>query len=274
MTVTQADLNAARDDILSKVNDRFAGLSKLVNPAPGPGPTPVPAGQKIRFAAHRYYQSGTIVPADFYDLQDSQYLDLSKFTAGETYRYATTAFRAGSTVDQLMDPATMTEEDLSHTGTSRTVATRFKRYNGDVLLNLANPRTVDKIVKYQKQLSVIRGFTGVYVDEIDKQSYGYSASYPNEFPNEAAWQAVHVNLVHNLADGLSQVGKKIWINLGGAASAQDSWIQPLHGVLFSANNEFFVAREGAGGRGRMGHVRPVPVRHGAARRPSKGWMYS
>lgn len=246
MSITQADLNAARDDILSKVNDRFAGLSKLINPAPDPGPVPVPSRQKIRFATHRYYQSGPIAPADFYDLQDSQYLDLSKFSAGETYRYATTAYRAGSPVDQLMDPAAMTEDDLAHTSPIRTVATRFKRANGDVLLNLANPRTLDKIMSYQKQLVVNRGFTGVYVDEIDKQSYGYSGRYPNEFPNEAAWQAAHVNLVSGLEARLVLAGKKLWINLGGATSAQDPWIQPLHGMLFSANNEFFVAREGVG----------------------------
>jgi hypothetical protein len=248
VSVTQADLNAARDDILSKVNDRFAGLSKLINPAPDPdpGPTPTPAGQKIRFAAHRYYQSGPIVPADFYDLQDSQYLDLSKFAGGETYRYATTAYRAGSPVDQLMDPAAMTEDDLAHTSVSRTVNNRFKRANGDVLLNLTNSNTISKIVNYQQQLMLNRGFTGVYVDEVDKQSYGYSGRYPNEFPNEAAWQTAHVNLVNKLEASLWQVGKKLWINLGGATSAQDPWIQPLRGKLFSANNEFFVAREGVG----------------------------
>lgn len=245
MSVTQADLNAARDDILSKVNDRFAGLSKLINPAPDPIPTP--SGQRIRFATHRYYQSGPIVPADFYDLQDSQYLDLSKF-AGETYRYATTALRAGSSVDQLLDPATVTEDDLAHTSAIRTVATRFKRANGDVLLNLANPRTLDKIMSYQKQLVVTRGFTGVYVDEIDKQSYGYSGRYPNEFPNESAWQAAHVNLVSGLEARLVLAGKKIWINLGGATSAQDPWIKPWirNGLEFSSNNEFFIAREGVG----------------------------
>lgn len=246
MSITQADLNAARDDILSKVNDRFAGLSKLINPAPDPIPTP--SGQKIRFATHRYYQSGPIVPADFYDLQDSQYLDLSKFYTGETYRYATTAFRAGSPVDQLMDPTSMTEDDLAHTSASRTVATRFKRANGDVLLNLANPRTLDKIMNYQKQLVVSRGFTGVYVDEIDKQSYGYSGRYPNEFPTESAWQTAHVNLVSGLEARLGLAGKKLWINLGGATSAQDPWIQPWlrTSVEFSVNNEFFVAREGIG----------------------------
>ena len=62
MTITQADLDAARDDILAKTNERFSALAKLVPPAPVPAP-------KIRFAAHRYQTDGPVPTADFYDVQ-------------------------------------------------------------------------------------------------------------------------------------------------------------------------------------------------------------
>lgn len=246
MPLTQADLNAAQADILAKVNDRFAALGKLVSPDPVPVPPPPPGPPvtyDIRFAVHRYWLGGPIEQADVYDLQAGQYLDLSKFpTSSAKYRYVSTARVLNDTAgDTQFAVPSMLAGLVMVDSSGRPIS----RDNGnDQLLNLASPMLRSLIV--QNLPVMLKGFDGLYIDEVDKTwLYGYPGTAPAGL-TEASWQYQMVDFVTAVTGAVRALGKRVWVNLGGNQLTEWAFVSNVIKAVDAVNIEYFVGREKLG----------------------------
>lgn len=240
MTVSKADLDAARQDILDKTNARFDALAKLVTPDPPPPPTPAPV---VRWATHRYFGNGP-KPADasFFDLQQYQGFQRSEYPAGaQLFAYLTTCSRKSDAVGWTTPLTTgeIMDSMLAHYPSGSLVT----RKNGDdTLLNLVNP---DVLARFETSAVADAGpFDGIYLDEVDLKMWGYSGVYPREFPSEAAWAGAHRALVLRLSAALHNRGKKLWVNLGADYDLSNPVQLEIVKAVDGVNIEFFVGREG------------------------------
>lgn len=240
MTVTQADLDAAKADILAKVNDRFTALGKLVIPDPPPVAQPT-----IKFASHRYWLSGPKQPADFYDFQDGPSWVRSDFPASaQTFRYATTARSVSDSggYRQLV-PTTVSSAYLAKQPSGAVVS---RVANGDQLLDISSSLLLNAVQSWL--LSITSKFDGLYLDEVDDTwRYGYpSATTTLQWANDTEWQASMATFVQGTSQKLHTLGKKLWVNLGSSLPSTNSFIQRIVAAADAVNIEYFVGRDKLG----------------------------
>lgn len=240
MSLTQADLDAAKNDILAKVNDRFAALGKLVNPAPPP-PPPVVTPQ-IKFASHRYWLSGPKQAADVYDFQDGPGWVRTDFpAAAQTFRYATTARSVGDTLaSRQLVPTGVSSAYLAKRPDGNIVS---RAANGDQLLDISSAGLLNAVQSWLP--SITSKFDGLYLDEVDETwHYGYpTATTTVQWLNDTAWQNSMVTFVQGISQALHSHGKKLWINLGSSLGASHPFIAGVVGAADAVNLEYFVGRE-------------------------------
>jgi hypothetical protein len=243
VSITQADLDAAKADILAKVTDRFAALGKLIVPDP---PSPPVTTPRIKFASHRYWLQGPKQAADFYDFQDGPSWVRTDFpAAAQTFRYATTCRSAvtdPSAYRQLV-PVTVSSAYLARRA-SGTVVSRTA--NSDQLLDIGDPALLRSVQSYLG--SITSKFDGLYLDEIDETwRYGYpTASTTANWANDAEWQTDLVVFVQGISQTLHSLGKKLWINLGSSLPATHPFVSGVLGAADAVNLEYFVGREKIG----------------------------
>lgn len=238
MALTKADILAARDALVARVGTEFDALAAKLDPAP-----PVGGDPGIKFAAHKYAWPGTAAPAEFsfYDLQAGPSTHPETFS-GERYRYASTA-RVNDDpggLTQLLKPALVGDSWLAHSG-GKPIA----RGNQN-LLDLGDIGLITAVKTNLPNLLV--GYDGLYLDEVD-QTYLWGwplAGAPTEFPTVSQWQAAMLAFVRAIAEGVHQIGKKLWINLGADYSTLNPWQVGLVTAADGVNLEHFVGRQAVG----------------------------
>lgn len=241
MTLTQVDLDAAKADILDKVNSRFDALGKLVNPDPVPVPPDPPQSPQIRFACHRYYLSGPTPSADVYDLQAGQWLDLSKFPpSSPKYRYVSTARVLN---DPSGDTQFLTPDRLGFFLATSGGNPITREGGNDALLNISSP---DLMTAIRGNLpALLDKFDGLYLDEVDdtwKWGYpGYATT--DQWASEVVWRGAFENFVSQLASAVNGLGKKIWVNLGTGQPATSVHVQNIVTKVDAVNYEYFIGQE-------------------------------
>lgn len=244
MSLTQADLDAAKADILAKVTDRFAALGKLVTP--DPPPPPVPSGPQIKFASHRYWLQGPKQPADFYDFQDGPSWVRTDFPASaQTFRYATTCRSS------VTDPAAWRQlvpvgVSLPYLAKRPTGTIVSRTANSDQLLDISSASLLRTVQAYIGPITA--KFDGLYLDEVDDTwRYGYpTATTTAQWADDAAWQASMVTFVQGISQTLHSLGKKLWVNLGSSLPVAHPFVAGVVGAADAVNLEFFVGREKLG----------------------------
>jgi hypothetical protein len=242
MSLTKDDVEVIKDrllaGILDELDERFNELLAKIEDS-------VPEGPRIKFATHRYLQTGPIPVVDFYDLQDGPYLNRqSEYPLGaETYRYVTTVCRP--TDDLGWTQFAKPDELRPFVATVKGTTTPVTRPNngGEFLLNLHDDNLMALILA--RLTTRVDEFEGLYLDEVDQTwLWGYPKSgLITQYPDLADWRAALLRLVGNLHASLVQLGKKLWINLGADYDISNPWQSALVNVVHAVNIEHFVGRE-------------------------------
>jgi hypothetical protein len=249
MTVSKDDLARLKLlvgtawNALADVTTFVASLT--VDPVPVPVP-PVPTPTAvIRSAVHRYWLQGPIPTVDFYDLQDSQWIDMTKFpSTAKKFRYVTTC--CSPTTDapgdrQFLKPNVSSPyiaKDTNGRPITRTA-------NKDLLLNVGSPDLRNIIVNNIKNLVRPGGvdkFDGLYMDEVDDTwIYGYPGF--GRSGGVATWQNDMLNFVADVSNELHRLKKQLWVNLGLTGTGSNGWRNAIISYADAINIEYFVGKD-------------------------------
>lgn len=221
------------------VSERVEGILAHwdISPAPDSGIT------LLRKACHRYWGSGPTPAADLYDLQDSQWLDLSAFSqSAKKFRYVTTAYSPDARGDrQFIIP-----------GQSAPYRAKYKSslisrpVNSDVLLNIASSAYRSLAVANIK--NIVTGFDGLYMDEVDDTWINGYPSFPvsSDWDGLTGWRNAMVLFVQQISTELHSLNKKLWINLGSGKSLDDPWKKTIVSAADAVNVEYFIGKDKLG----------------------------
>lgn len=251
MTVNNNDLTRLKlllgtaSAALADVTTFAASLT--VDPAPPvpPVPVPTPTTAVIRSAVHRYWLQGPIPNVDFYDLQDSQWIDMTKFpSTAKKFRYVTTC--CSPTTDAPGDRQ-FVKPNISSPYVARATngAVITRTANKDSLLGIESSALRKLIVDNIKNLVRPGGvdkFDGLYMDEVDDTwTYGYPGF--TRAGGVAAWQNDMVNLVADVSNELHRLGKQLWINLGLTGTSSTAWRNTMINLADAINIEYFIGKD-------------------------------
>jgi hypothetical protein len=209
--------------------------------------TPIEPERKIRFASHRYLTTGPIdQESSFFDVLDYPDINRAVWPEGaERYRYATYVKRPD---DELGQGQFLPPEDILPTEIARNRSDGDQVYRatngGDYLYDLENSSLRIEAVNHLVEEVVLKGFTGVYLDEVDQTWWGWPGfSGASSFPTEHDWRARIFDWVRELSATLHENGKKLWVNLGADYDLTNPWQAQIVRLTDSVNIEHYVGRE-------------------------------
>jgi hypothetical protein len=249
MSVNNNDL-ARLKSLITAANAALADVSLFaasltVDPPVPPPPVPTPNAAVIRSAVHRYWLQGPILDVDFYDLQDSQWIDMTKFpSTAKKFRYVTTC--CSPTTDAPGDRQFMKPNDswpyIAKDPTKRPIT---RTANKDSLLDIGSPELRNRVVANIKNLVRPGGvdkFDGLYMDEVDDTwIYGYPGfARPGGVD---AWQNDMANFVAAVSNEIHRLGKQLWINLGLTGTASTAWRNTMINLADAINIEYFIGKD-------------------------------
>jgi hypothetical protein len=255
MTVSRADIDALMN-LMNTVNQRFLDTGLALNrlqaqvdainqnwtdPTPVP-PEPVPSTTVLRKAVHRYWLQGPIVSADVYDLQHSQWIDLTAFPSNaELFRYVSTANNpSDATGDRQFVPPAQSNAYLAKDKTGKLI-TRSTT-NDSRLLDLSSSSFRNLAVSNIK--NIVSKYDGLYLDEVDATwLYGYPNTAPVNWTTGGSWQSIMIQFVTAVATELHRLGKKLWVNLGLINSEPNAFRDAIVKQVDAVNIEYFVGRD-------------------------------
>jgi hypothetical protein len=249
MAVNNNDL-ARLKSLITAANAALADVSLFaasltVDPPVPPPPVPTPNAAVIRSAVHRYWLQGPIPDVDFYDLQDSQWIDMTKFpSTAKKFRYVTTC--CSPTTDAPGDRQFVKPNDSFPYVAKDTNGRPITRTaNKDSLLNIGSSMLRNVVVNNIKNLVRPGGvdkFDGLYMDEVDDTwFYGYPGfTRPGGVD---AWQLDMVNFVADVSNELHRLGKQLWINLGLTGTSSTAWRNTMINLADAINIEYFIGKD-------------------------------